>query len=166
MGAETSGKAWTMLRCGLYTDFLCSKWLEPARAGGVIAVPAGASRIAPVARDDVAAAAAAVLLSGAHRGAVHELTGPADLSFDDIAALAASARRTAVEYRPCSPAEYLRHCRATMDDPWPQAYSTLFASIAQGRYASTSPAVRQLTGRAPEGLESYLARLQQQAAIR
>ena len=56
---------------------------------------------------------------------------------------------------PCAPAAYLLRLLETMADPWPHAFSTLFASIAQGRYAHTSAAVRQLAGRAPEDLGRF-----------
>jgi NAD(P)H dehydrogenase (quinone) len=153
------GTAWTILRCGLYSDFLLSNWLEPARSTGVIAVPAGGSRIAPVSRDDVAAAAAAVLASGAHRGKVYELTGPRSYSFDEIGEVAGRAFGVPIAYQPCSPADYLLRCWATMEDPWPHAFATMFASISQGRYASISSAVQDLAGRAPEDLEGFLARM-------
>jgi NAD(P)H dehydrogenase (quinone) len=152
------GTAWTILRCGLYSDFLFSHWLEPARSTGVIAVPAGRARIAPLSRDDVAAAAVAVLVSGAHRGQVYELTGPRTYSFDEIGELAGRSFGVPIAYRPCSPTDYLLRCWATMQDPWPHAFSTMFASVAQGRYASISSAVQDLTGRAPEDLEAFLAR--------
>jgi NAD(P)H dehydrogenase (quinone) len=152
------GMTWTILRCGLYSDFLFSHWLEPARSTGVIDVPAGRSRIAPVSRDDVATAGAAVLASGAHRGQVHELTGPRSYSFDEIGEVAGRTFGVPIAYQPCAPADYLLRCWATMSDPWPHAFTTLFASISQGRYASISSAVRDLTGRAPEDLEAFLAR--------
>jgi NAD(P)H dehydrogenase (quinone) len=45
-----------------------------------------------------------------------------------------------------------------MGDHWPHAFATLFASISQGRYASISSAVQDLSGNAPEDLEAFLAR--------
>jgi len=152
------GTEWTILRCGLYSDFLLSNWIEPARSTSVIAVPAGRSHIAPLSRDDVAAAAAAVLASGAHRGEVYELTGPRSYSFDEIGEVAGRAFGVPIAYQPCSAADYLLRCLATMEDPWPHAFATLFASISQGRYASISSAVQDLTGRAPEDLEAFLVR--------
>ncbi len=154
------GTEWTILRCGLYSDFLLSHWIEPARSTGVIDVPAGRSRIAPVSRDDVATAAAAVLASGTHRGQVYELTGPRAYSFDEIGEVAGRAFGVPIAYRPCSPADYLLRCWATMADPWPHAFATLFASVSQGRYASIFFDIQDLTGRAPEDLESFLARKQ------
>ena len=149
---------WTILRCGLYSDFLCSTWLEPARSTGAVAVPAARARIAPISRDDVAAAAAAVLLSGAHQGQIYELTGSRSYSFEEIAELASRSFGIPIAYLPTSPADYLLRCWETLEHPWPHAFSTMFASISQGRYASISADVQHLTGREPESLEEFLAR--------
>src|ERR1700683_1004895 len=44
----TAGRAtWTILRCSLYSDFLCSTWLEAAPAKGVFAVPRRAAPTHP-----------------------------------------------------------------------------------------------------------------------
>jgi NAD(P)H dehydrogenase (quinone) len=152
------GINWTILRCGLYSDFLLSSWIEPARLSGVISVPAGPSRVAPLSRDDVAAAAVAALTSPAHWGQIYELTGTQSYSFDEIATLASKIFGVAIVYKRCSPADYLLNCWATMSEPWPHAYSTMLASISQGRFASTSSKFEYLTGRAPETLQAFLAR--------
>lgn len=154
------GKAWTILRCGLYADFLHSHWLAPARSTGRLVVPAGRARVAAVSRDDVAAAAAAVMTCGGHRGEIHALTGPRAHAFDEIAEAASRIGGAAIRYQPCPPTDYLQGCWATMDDPWPHAFSTLFAAIGQGRYAATCAGVQALTGRPPEDLDAFLARIQ------
>jgi NAD(P)H dehydrogenase (quinone) len=152
------GINWTILRCGLYSDFLLSSWIEPARLSGVINVPAGLSRVAPLSRDDVAAAAVAALASPEHWGQIYELTGNQSYSFDEIATLAGKIFGVAIVYKHCSPADYLLNCWATMSEPWPHAYSTMLSSISQGRFASTSSKFEDLTGRAPETLQAFLAR--------
>ena len=49
----------TILRCGLYCEFILDHWLSPSQASGELALPAGEGRVAPISRDDVAAAIAA-----------------------------------------------------------------------------------------------------------
>ena len=73
-------------------NFLESHFIAPARTSGTIAVPAGGARVAPVTRDDVAAAAQAVCSVEA-RGQTYELTGPAAHSFEDIARIGAYRSR-------------------------------------------------------------------------
>jgi len=152
-----AGPAWTILRAGLYADLVLSHWLEPALAGGELALPVAAARIAPVARDDVAVALAAAAL-GPHEGRRYTLSGPRAWSFAEIAAAASRASGRPLVYRPCSRADYLAHCWATMQDPWPHAFTTLCASIVEGRYVAVSDGVQALTGRAPEDFDAFLAR--------
>lgn len=38
----------TVLRCGLYADFVLTHWVEPARSAGQLSLPVGQARIAPV----------------------------------------------------------------------------------------------------------------------
>ncbi|WP_433955477.1 NAD(P)H-binding protein [Janibacter indicus] len=73
---RASGMTWTFLRDSFYADFM------PGLVGddGIIRGPGGDGRVAVVAQDDIADAAAAVLLDpAAHAGRTYTLTGPAAL---------------------------------------------------------------------------------------
>ncbi|WP_308216896.1 NAD(P)H-binding protein [Polyangium jinanense] len=152
------GKPWSILRCGMYSDFLLSHWLEQARDTGLVEVPAGQARIAPISRDDVATAAALALESGAHEGQVLELGGTKAYTLDEITELASMAFGRPMAYRPISATDYLARCWATMEDPWPHAFASMFASVSQGRFAATSAGFEQITGRRPEELSAFLER--------
>ena len=153
------GMCCTILRCGLYADLVLSHWIEPARAAGRLSLPVGQARIAPVSRNDVAAAAAVAITSRRHCGKVYELTGPGSYSFDEIAALASAASGKPIGYVACSASDYLQRAWAEMQDPWPHAFSTLCLSIAQGRYGQVSPHLESLLGRPAEGLEDFFRRM-------
>jgi NAD(P)H dehydrogenase (quinone) len=77
-----AGLEFTFLRDNLYLD------LFPLLGGEerVLRGPAGSGRIAGVARADVAAVAAAVLLDDAHTAQTYDLTGPQALTMADAAA--------------------------------------------------------------------------------
>lgn len=156
-----SGLNCTILRCGLYSDLLLSHWIEPARVTGELCLPVGRARVAPVSREDVAAVAAALTvaadLSG-KEGKVYELTGLRAYSFDEIAGLANEAFGTRIRYTSCSPSDYLRRAWAELHDPWPHAFTTLCASIREGRYARISTDVADLLGRPAEDLRNFLVR--------
>jgi NAD(P)H dehydrogenase (quinone) len=152
------GVEWTILRCSLYSDFVLAHWLRPARSGGEVSLPLGPARIAPVSRDDIAEAAAAVVASPDCSGRVYELTGPRAYSFDEIVAAAAGVYGVPIRYVSCSPTEYLRRTWAEMRDPWPHAFSTLCASIFQGRYGNVSTDIENLLGRPAERFEDFLHR--------
>ncbi len=66
----------------LYADFL-PRMVSP---DGVIAGPADKGRVAAVARDDVAAVAAAVVAGEGHDGRTYEVTGPRAVTLAEEAA--------------------------------------------------------------------------------
>jgi uncharacterized protein YbjT (DUF2867 family) len=78
-GVEASGVAWTHLEPG---EFMANAtlWAAQIQAGDVVRDAWGDVINAPVAQEDIAAAAAHVLLSGGHSGRAYELTGPEALS--------------------------------------------------------------------------------------
>lgn len=152
-----SGMAWTILRCGLYSDLILNDWIRPALASGSLSLPVGDGRVAPVPRDDVAQAAAAVAASpGRHAGKIHELTGPLPLSFARMAEMAGKAFGRRLKFVPCPVADYLERSLATTQDPWPHAYSTLCRSIAEGRYEHATDTCEALTGRPAVDFEAFV----------
>jgi len=148
----------TVLRCGIYSDFLLSRWVQPALATGRLSLPVRHAGIAPVSRDDVAEAAVAAIVFRERGGRVHELTGPTSYAFDEIAGLASRFSGAPIKYVSCSRTEYLQRLWTELPDPWPHAYTTLCASIAQGRYRRVSPDIEHLLGRPAEGLDDFFQR--------
>lgn len=152
-----SGTAWTILRCGLYSDLILNEWIRPALLSGSLALPVGDGHVAPVARDDVALAAAAVAASPAlHACKIHELTGPRPLSIARMTEMASPAFGRPLEFAPCPAADYLERAWATMQDPWPHAYSTLCRSIAEGRYRHATDTCEALTGRPATDFDAFV----------
>jgi NAD(P)H dehydrogenase (quinone) len=147
----------TTLRCGLYSDFILDTWLAPASEELVL--PAGQGLVAPVSRDDVAAAITAVAASPDKSRALHTITGGQALGFEDIATCYAEATGQPLRYRSCPADEYLAAATARLDEPWPEAFATLCASIAEGRYASASSDFSALTDRPAESFKAFLARV-------
>jgi NAD(P)H dehydrogenase (quinone) len=146
----------TILRCGLYSDFIRDAWLVPA--SGELALPAGQGLVAPVSRDDVAEAITAVTARPGAARALYTITGDQTLDFDEIAACYSDATVRPLRYRPCSLDDYLVSASARLRAPWPQAFATLCASIAEGRYATTSSDFTTLTGKPPESFRDFLVR--------
>lgn len=146
----------TILRCGLYCEFILDHWLSSSQVSGELALPAGEGRVAPISRDDVAAAVAAVAASTDKAATIHTLTGNPALDFGELAAFYSETVARQVSYRACSTDEYL--ASAQLDEPWPVAFSTLCASIAEGRYSKVSDDFSALTGRAPESVRDFLRR--------
>lgn len=154
----TCGVPTIILRCDLFCEFILDHWLSPSQASGGLALPAGEGRVAPISRDDVAAAIAAVAASTDRSPRIHTLTGPLALGLGEMTACYGETIARQIGYRSCSVDEYRALASAQLDDPWPLAFSTLCASIAEGRYSEVSDEFFALTGRAPESFRDFLRR--------
>ena len=136
----------SILRCGLYSDFILQHWLQKT----LISVPLADARIAPISRDDVGAAAVHAVLDTSDE--IRQLTGAVSYTMAEIAAVASRVLGKPYSYEACAPKTYFERLTADVEDPWPEAFSTLCASIRQGRYAATS---RHFPA---EDFESFLTR--------
>jgi NAD(P)H dehydrogenase (quinone) len=145
---RATGMTWTFLRMNLYMDFI------PHMRGedGVIRGPAGDGRVSAILRDDVAAAAAAVLTSEGHDGETYDLTGPASFSLAEAAALMGARFEDETD-------EQAYASRAVYGAPdWEvSGWVSSYQAIRDGSLDGVSPAVRELTGRDPVSLAEYLA---------
>jgi uncharacterized protein YbjT (DUF2867 family) len=145
---RASGLAWTFPRMNLYLDFVPNMV-----ADGEIAGPAGSGRAAVIAREDVAAAAAALLVGEGHDGRAYELTGREALTMTEMAELlGARYRDETIEEAWASRAQY------GAPDWQVEAWITTYSAIAAGELERVSDDVRRLTGRAPVTLAEFLAR--------
>jgi NAD(P)H dehydrogenase (quinone) len=92
--------------------------------------------------------------SGRH----HDITGPESLDLAAIAALAARQWGTALEYVAITAAEHSVEMAIAGEDPWwMYAYSTMFASIREQRWAAVSDEVHGLAGCLPVPVRKTLA---------
>jgi NAD(P)H dehydrogenase (quinone) len=148
----------TILRCGLYADFILKNWLAPSQMSGELVLPTGHSRVAPISRDNVAAAVAEIAANPAGSRDVYTLTGHRALDFCEIAALYGEVITRQPRYRPCSAQEYLTWASANLGYPWPEAFSTLCASIVEDRYSQVSKDFKAITGHHPESFRDFLLR--------
>lgn len=101
---EASGIPATILRNGWYTENYLPQ-VEQARATGQLVASVGAGRVASASRRDYAEAAAVVLTTPGHKGAVYELSGDTAWDFDDLAAAIGAVIGREVEYVRVTPEE-------------------------------------------------------------
>jgi NAD(P)H dehydrogenase (quinone) len=151
---RASPASWTFLRTNLHLD------LVPTMVGrdGVIRGPAGNGRLAAVARADVSAAAAAVLVSGGHEGRTYDLTGPVSFSLEEAADRLAEATGKPVRYAPETDEEAFASRAGPGIARWIiEGWVSSYWAIRDGVLAGVSGAVRELTGCEPMTLERYLA---------
>ncbi|MEV6397593.1 SDR family oxidoreductase [Streptomyces sp. NPDC051907] len=150
---RASGVRFTFLRDDLYLGVV------PALCGadGVIRGPAGDGRLAAVAHDDVADAAAAVLLGEGHDGRTYDLTGPQAFTLEEAAAELGRAAGRPVRYVPETREEAYASRAGHGAEEWEVAgWVSSYEAIAAGDLAEVSDAVPRLTGRPARTLRQFL----------
>jgi NAD(P)H dehydrogenase (quinone) len=150
---RASGLPWTFLRDSIYLDYV------PLFAGedGVIRGPADDGRVAGVARDDVADAAATVLTEDGHEGQAYELTGPEAFTLAEAAAEVARFAGREVRFED-ETLEEARASRAPSGAPdWEiEGWVTTYAAIGTGELDVVSDDVERLAGHPPRSLADFL----------
>ncbi|WP_199549672.1 NAD(P)H-binding protein [Streptomyces sp. N35] len=151
---RASSLEWTVLRNGLYAEFLAA--VAAPGADGTIAAPLGDGRLAAVAREDLAEVAVRVALdASAHAGRTYELVGEVALGGAELAAAVDGS------YEPAT----LGAARAAVSGagpalPFPvplllSTYSAIRAGFLDGTGVPDGD-LRHLLGRAPSpALEVY-----------
>jgi NAD(P)H dehydrogenase (quinone) len=160
---QRGGLEWTVLRNSLYGDYQLPE-AQRALETGVLLHNRGRGTVAYVAREDCAAAAAAVLLQDGHAGAIYDVTGGESFTADALAALYARLGGRPVRARALDDAEFIATIVGDAKGNDHLRYGAeLVASfgraIREGYMDSRSDAVEKLTGRAPLTLEHLLAPL-------
>jgi NAD(P)H dehydrogenase (quinone) len=153
---QASGRAWTILRNGIYSEVQVPPG-SLAVAHGKLYTNAGEGRMVPVSRRDCAAAAAAVLTSEGHEGQTYDVTGPESLSQNDLAALLAEVGGRAVKVHNVNDRILAWGLtKAGMPKPIARQIVDFGKAIRQDYYYVAESAVERLTGRAPSSLREVL----------
>jgi NAD(P)H dehydrogenase (quinone) len=154
-GLAKSGLSHTILRVSWYAENLLRS-LPSILATGKWRSSAGEGRVANIARDDVARAAAAALIK-APRGRF-DLTGPELLTTRQIAAIVAAVFAKQVEVVPVSDEQLLAGLVAAgVPKPLAELGVAFDANTRAGKVDIVSDAVAKLTGKPPTPLRDILA---------
>jgi NAD(P)H dehydrogenase (quinone) len=156
----STGLAWTVLRNSLYADYQAA---EAARAieSGALVHNFGDGKVAYVAREDCAAAAAAVLTGQGHENAIYDITGPHAYGAHDLARLYGSLAGKTIEAVELDDAALIDRLvgEAGGDDHLKygaELVASFGRSIREGFMASCTDSVRRLTGRPARTLSEVL----------
>ena len=150
------GLRWTALRNGLYAEFQLGAAARAA-ASGQLVHNSGDGATAYVSREDCAAAAAAVLATDGHEDRAYDITGPELVTQARLAALVADITGrpvTAVAIDDDAATQGL--VAAGVPAEAAAAYASFGTAIREGVLDGVSPAVEDLTGRAPRSLRDVL----------
>ena len=147
----------TYLAAATYMENLLAE-AEQIRSTGEIRASAGDGRAGFIAVTDVAAAAARVLTTSGHEGAMYVLTGPEALTYADVAAQFGRVLAWQVGYADLSKERERELLLADGRTPW-EADGAIerFAWIREGGADTVTGTVGELTGVGPRPLHEWLA---------
>jgi uncharacterized protein YbjT (DUF2867 family) len=163
-----SGIPAVIMRASFFMSNLVANAGQVAGEGRLYA-PAGDARIAMIDPRDVGAAAAAVLSTPGHDGRTYVLTGPAAITYAQVAAALSAATGRPVQFTDV-PDEDAMHglIQAGLPDVVAEQVVQVFAMARQGAAEQVTATVASLTGRPARGFASFArdhARLFAPAAV-
>ncbi|MEE4301582.1 MAG: NAD(P)H-binding protein [Pseudomonadales bacterium] len=156
---QAAGLDWTIVRASWFDqNFSEGAFVDMVRSG-VITLPAG-DQVEPfVDVDDIADVVVAALTEDHHAGEVYEVTGPRPMTLADVAADLSAATGRTIEYVNVPHEAFVAEVSAAgapHDVVWMLDY--LFATVLDGRNASTCDGVRRALGRDPRDFREYARR--------
>ncbi len=157
-----SAMTWTVLRCSFFMQNLhrtIATHGEDVVDRGELFIPAGRGRTTFLDARDAAAVAAMILSDPReHRNTAYELTGPAALTMDDVAAALSAALGYPVRYSHPGLIAFARRLRRRGVSWDTIAFMSAVYSLTRlGRNQPITDDVRRLLGRAPRTLAEFLA---------
>lgn len=154
----------TVLRNNWYTENYTGL-IDQAAATGEIVGSAGDGRVASASRKDYAEAAAVVLTTDGHEGAVYELSGDVAWTFDELATAVGTLVGREVVYRSVTPEEHTSILTgAGLDEGTAGFVVALDGNIRDGELADATSTLAELIGRPTTPLAQGLAESREEAA--
>lgn len=156
-----SGLSWTFVRASFFMQNLTTVHVADIRDRNEIVLPAGSGSTAFVDAWDVSAVAAAALLDPAsHRNRAWTPTGPAALSYAEVAATLGSVLGHPITYTRPGVLAYARHARTVLDLPVGMVLVTaaIYTAARLGQAAGLSDDVSTVLGRPALSFEEFAQR--------
>lgn len=153
---RAAGTAFTSLRNGFYASTV-PMLLQHALHTGELRVPRDAA-VAWTTHDDLAEAAARILVDGRFAGATPPLTGPHAVDMARVAEIASRIARREIRHVVVPDEEYRQGLlSAGLPAPAADMLVGLFAASRRGDFGPADPALPSLLGRPAISIEEYLA---------
>jgi len=149
---ESSGVAWTFLRC----TFFAQNFITYPAVQGTYYMPFGDGKIGYIDVRDVAAVAVVALNGSGHEGKVYELTGPGLLSVADVAKAISDATGREFKYVDVPPeaarAGMIQH---GVPEWYADSLLELYAGARAGYAAKLTDTVEKILGRKPRTFQQF-----------
>jgi NAD(P)H dehydrogenase (quinone) len=154
--AESKLPGWTVLRNNIYSDMLL-RGLPHAVQTGQLFTATGKGGRSYVTREDCAAVAAAILASDFSGKQILDVTGPAPITQDEVAAIAIELSGKPVKHIPLAAADLRKGLLAAGLPPaFADGLTDFDVDAARGYHAIVTPVVKELTGREPTSVRAFL----------
>ncbi|MFB7137806.1 NmrA family NAD(P)-binding protein [Streptomyces sp. NPDC056237] len=154
--ASAAGAELTVVRSAFFAQNFSEGAMLDGVLGGEVVFPAGGTAEPFVDVDDLADVVVAALTEDGHAGAVHELTGPRLLTFDEVASEIARATGRTVRYLPVTGPEYARMLE-NYGVPGPEAgfLAELFTTLLDGHNATVTEGMKRVLRRDPQDFGAF-----------
>lgn len=157
---DWSGLAPTHLRPTFFAQWLLyPRFLKSIREEGVIRLPLGTGRHAPIAAEDQARVIAGILIDPApHKGKIYPLHGPVELDNAAIASAVGEVLGKKVTYQPIKIEQFQQVLEAdsTMSPFRIQHLLAVAADYQDGLFAGTNDVIETVTGKPPMRIQDFI----------
>ena len=157
--AAVAGERLTVVRPTWFMQNFTESFFADGVASGALVAPSGDGAAAFVDADDIAAVAAAALLSDGHGGRTYELSGPEALTFAEVAAVLSTHVGHEVRHVDLPVADWVAGAEA---NGLPAAYAGmlggLFGVVRDGHDAHLSTGVQDALGRPATSFPDWASR--------
>ncbi len=156
---ERSGHPYVFLRPNWFMDNFHTFWLAPIQTAGLIPLPALDTRTAFIDARDIAASAAAALLTNQFDHQAFSLSGPEALTYAEAATVLSQHADRTITYRNVEEPQFVESLlQAGLPADYADFLATLFRFVRLGASSQVTDGVKTLTGRNPGTLAEYAAR--------
>jgi uncharacterized protein YbjT (DUF2867 family) len=156
---DWSGVPVTHLRPTFFAQWLLYPFQRGPLDQGLIDLPYGAGRHAPIAAEDQARLIAAILAAPRdHAGKTYTLHGPVEMDEAGIAAAAGEALGRTIAYRPATIAQYRQRLEASgLPEILVQHLCAVAIDCQNGIFAGEDTIIAKTTGKAPMTVQDFVA---------
>ena len=154
---KENGFKYTFLRDNFYADF----FVDMCREYGEIKGPAGNGKVSAVVRSDVSEVAAKILENPEKwENQTLNMTGPEELTMEEITKLASKYLRKEIKYIPETVDEAYESRKIWKAEQWEyDSWVSTYTAIAEGEQAGVSNDIEKVLGRKATSLTEYLKTL-------
>lgn len=150
-----SGVRHTFIQTSAFMSNVLS-WADSISTDGMLSSSTGDGKIAFIHPDDIANVVVSVLSRREAGNDARVITGPKALSYKDMATAIGEAIGKSIRYETLSDSEALAGALMWADHAYAEALVDIWRAIREGRLATVTDGVQELTGRAPRSFGDWI----------